>query len=39
VVNKSPAFSMPLPYDLRKSLVQRFPEGRDIGNFEVRWRE
>jgi hypothetical protein len=39
VVNKSPAFSMPLPYDLRKSLVQRFPEGRDIGNFEIRWRD
>jgi hypothetical protein len=39
VVNKSPAFSMPLPYDLRKSLVQRFPESRDIGTFEVRWRQ
>jgi hypothetical protein len=39
VVNKSPAFSMPLTYNLRKSLVQRFPEGRDIGNFEIRWRD
>jgi hypothetical protein len=39
VVNKSPSFSMPLPSDVRKSLAQRFPQGRDIGKFEVRWRD
>jgi len=39
VINKSPAFSTPLPYDVRKSLVLRFPQGQDIGTFEVRWRD
>jgi len=39
VLNKIPAFSIPLPFDVHKALVTRFPEGRDIGSFEVRWRE
>ena len=39
VLNKSPSFSMPLAFDAYLSLMQRFPQGRNIGNFEIRWRE
>jgi hypothetical protein len=38
VVNKGPSFSMPFTFDVRKALMQRFPQGRDVGTFEVRWR-
>ncbi len=39
VLNKLPDFSERLPADLHKALVMRFPEVRNIGIFEVRWRE
>jgi len=39
VLNKTPGFSEPLPLDFHKALVKRFPEGRHIGTFEVRWRK
>jgi len=39
VLNKLPDFSERLPLDLHKAIVMRFPESRNIGTFEVRWRE
>ena len=39
VINKLPDFSDRLPTDLRSALVMRFPQGKNIGIFEVRWRD
>ncbi len=39
VLSKHPSFSAALPVDAHKALVMRFREGKDIGDFEVRWRE
>src|SRR5258706_4893884 len=39
VLSKHPSFSAALPVDAYKALVMRFREGKDIGDFEVRWRD
>jgi hypothetical protein len=39
VLSKHPSFSAALPVDAYKALMMRFREGKDIGDFEVRWRE
>ena len=39
VLSKHPSFSAALPVDAYKALVMRFREGKQIGDFEVRWRE
>lgn len=39
VINKMPAFSSRLPPEVYKGLVARYPEGKEIGTFEVRWRK
>ena len=38
VLNRTPLFSRPLPKDLVDSLRVRFPEGHEVGHFELRWR-
>jgi hypothetical protein len=38
VINHHPVFSSPLPAALEDSLMQRFPEARSVGPFEVRWQ-
>lgn len=38
VIDREPAFSQPLPGNLRDVLAARFPKKADIGKFEVRWR-
>lgn len=38
VINTSPEFSPALPATLVDSLRARFPEGREVGRFELRWR-
>jgi len=38
VVNERPLFSAPLSEDVRQRLRVRFPEGRTIGSWTVRWR-
>jgi hypothetical protein len=37
-LNTKPAFSPPLSQELMDSLRARFPEGRTVGHFELRWR-
>jgi hypothetical protein len=39
VLNRLPDFSDRLPEDLHDALVTRFPEGKNLGIFEVRWRK
>jgi len=38
VLNRTPLFSRPLSPELVDSLRSRFPEGHDVGHFELRWR-
>lgn len=38
VVNERPLFSAPLSEDVRERLRVRFPEGRSVGSWTVRWR-
>jgi len=38
VINRKPGASGPLPQDLTAELRERFPESKNIGKFEVRWR-
>ncbi|HEU5220210.1 MAG TPA: hypothetical protein VFU23_16230, partial [Gemmatimonadales bacterium] len=38
VLNHTPLFSSPLPGGLLDSLRSRFPEGHEVGHFELRWR-
>jgi hypothetical protein len=38
VINHRPAFSNALTSDLVTELRRRFPDGQEIGRFEVRWR-
>ena len=38
VINGNPNFSPPLPAELIDSLRARFPEGRSMERFELRWR-
>lgn len=38
VLNRTPLFSKSLPAPLMDSLRARFPEGHDVGHFELRWR-
>ncbi len=39
VLNRTPLFSSPLPQELVDSLRARFPEGHEVGHFELRWRK
>lgn len=39
VINHAPAFSMPLEPSLTRALESEFPRARDVGQFEVRWRD
>ena len=39
VLNRTPLFSRPLSRDLVDSLRARFPEGHEVGHFELRWRK
>jgi len=39
VLNRAPAFSVVLPFDVHTALVRRFPQGKNVGIFEVRWRD
>jgi len=38
VINLSPAFSHPIPKDLRVLLEQQFPNHAQLQKFEVRWK-
>ncbi len=38
VLNSKPAFTPPLSDRLHKALLERFPNGEQAGDFEVRWR-
>ncbi len=38
VLNRTPLFSRPLPGELLDSLRARYPQTRDVGHFELRWR-
>lgn len=38
VLNNYPLASGPMPEELRRALVARFPEKQDFGKFEVHWR-
>jgi hypothetical protein len=39
VVNENPSFSEALPPDVVEALMNRFPEGESIGDFQVLWRD
>ena len=39
VLNTKPVSSPPLSKELMDSLRERYPEGHDVGHFELRWRK
>ena len=39
VLNRNPAFSEPVPGELRAALERRFPRSEGIGRFLLRWRD
>ena len=39
VIDRNPRVSGPMSGELRQALAQRYPHARDLGAFEVRWRE